>query len=166
MDINQPYETGARGRTQIQYTAVLSVKFSDEDETEPVTLTEAKDWCAVDGTDRDAKMNMLIEAARRKVERVRQISLINRTVTAKVKPGTNLPYGPVKEIVSVTDDNENTYEDYNTVTNDVTVVYSAGFGDDLPEDYKVMILQQIAFMLENAGDGVDGKGGISPMVKR
>lgn len=163
--------SGTNSRVKpIAYQAVLSYKFSNEfpgDETEPVTLQEAKDWCMVDGPDYDAKLTMLITAARKKVERVRQMSLINRTVTANIKPGTNLPFGPVKAITSITDDDDNTYEALTDVTcTDVTVVYTAGPGEaGLAEDLKIEILQQIAFMLDNRGDATTGSGGISPMIK-
>jgi hypothetical protein len=167
MDINELYQVSTpNGRTQIGFTAVLSVKFTEEDETEPVTLQEAKDWCAVDGSDHDRKMAMLISAARRQVERVKQISLINRTVTAKVKPCTDLPYGPIKSITSITDADGGTHDDYSKVTRDVTVVFTAGFGEALPDDYRLLILQQVAYLYENAGDSKDSKGGVSSMLRK
>jgi hypothetical protein len=167
MDINELYQVSTpSGRTQIGFTAVLSVKFTGEDETEPVTLQDAKDWCAVDGCDHDRKMTMLIKAARLQVEKVRKVSLINRTVTAKVKPCTDLPYGPIKSITSITDVDGATHEDYSKVTRDVTVVYAAGFGEALPDDYKLLILQQVAYLYENAGDNKDSKGGVSPMLRK
>lgn len=159
------------GSCGVSYPAVLSYKFSGEDTTgEPVKLQEAKDWCAIDGCDYDTRMTMLIKAARKKVERVKQMSLINRTVTATVKPGTTLPYGPVIEITSITDEDGTTYELTDTTDfpdTNLTVVYTAGPTEDegLSEDYKVEILQQIAYMLQNAGDG-NASGSISPMIRK
>lgn len=148
------------------YSAVLSYYFTEEDTDEQVTLQEAKDWCAIDGCDYDMKMSLLIKAARKKVEKAKQISLINRTVTARVNPGTPLPYGPVKSLTSITDAAGNTYKNLYDCNEEITAVYTAGPGENgLSEDLKVEILQQVAFMLENRGDATTGTGGISPMIK-
>jgi hypothetical protein len=131
------------GGKGVQYDAVLSFKFSDEDNTEPVSLQEAKDYCMVDGNDYDSLINMLIPAAREQVERAKKVSLINRTITAKIKPGTNLPFGPVIEIESIEDDSGNSYDELKDASCDVTVVYAAGYEDGIPKNYKLAILDAI-----------------------
>lgn len=162
-------------RGPVAYNAVLSVKFSDEEDTvDAALLAIVKDHCAIDGTDKDTLLNLYIKAAIRKIEHAKQTSLINRTVTAKIKPGTNLPYGPVIEVTGITDDNETDYSDYvnpytlDTVTHNVdsyTVTYTAGPGESgISDDLKIEILQQVAYMLENRGDQRNN-GSLSPIIK-
>src|SRR6185437_6805054 len=81
------------------YNAVLSAVFSAEDARKPVTLQEAKDWCRISVTDDDALITALIMAARIACEFYANLSLINRTVTSKIKNGLGdftTPYGPLK----------------------------------------------------------------------
>jgi hypothetical protein len=148
------------------YDCVLSYKFSAEDTVEPVTLLEAKDWCAVDGSSYDTIIDLLITTAREQVERQKSVSLVNRTVTAKLKPGTTFPFGPVRGITSITDDAGNTYNEFKDAYEDVTVIYTAGFEPGkMPKKYKIMVLQQIAYLLQNRGDEA-ASGGISPIIKK
>lgn len=123
---------------------------------EPLSLTEAKSWLRVDGSDEDALIESLITSARDQVEEYTARTLINRTVTLKLDEvevdedaDIWLPYGPVSAITSVTyyssddaatvesaDDyylagDRLTHEGAWTTERDwasITVLYTAGYG--------------------------------------
>lgn len=144
----------------ITYNAVLSVSFSAESANESITVQEAKDWIRVDVSDDDTIILKLITAARRICEKYVNMSLIARTVTAKINNGLGnfyLPYGPVVAITSATDYYSNditTGFSLDTVYgNALTIVYTAGYADGLlPEELRTAILDQIAWMYTNRGD--------------
>ena len=144
----------------LAYNAVLGATFSDENPIQPVTLTEAKDWCRIDVTDDDALITRLIKGARKVCETYVNLSFITRTVTATIHNGLGnftLPYGPViGDITSFADADAGVMTDYNLRTpygSDIVVVYNAGYADgDLPEDLRTALLCQIAWMYENRGD--------------
>lgn len=144
----------------VSYNAVLGAVFSDESDTEPVTLQEAKDWCRIDLTDDDTLITRLISGARKMCETYVNLSFITRTVTATIHNGLGnftLPYGPVVgDITSFTDADASVMADYNLRTpygNDIVVVYDAGYEDgELPEDLRTALLCQIAWMYQNRGD--------------
>lgn len=124
------------------FTAVIDYSFSDEDTRECVNLDEIKKYCFIDGNDYDSLITTLLPMVRAKLENWLNKSLIKRTVTAKVKPGTKLPFGPVIQIGSITDAQENTYSDYDSVTSDVTVVYTAGYDENkTPQHYRLQLLK-------------------------
>jgi hypothetical protein len=50
--------------------------------TEPVTLTEAKDWAKIDFTDDDALITLMITAARQDIENYCGVKLVDSSVTA------------------------------------------------------------------------------------
>src|SRR3954468_21127146 len=94
---------------------VLDIAFSDEATAEPVTLSEAKAWLKIDVADEDLLVTDLITAARLECEAFLNISLITRTVTAFLQIGLDeirLPYGPVKEITSVTNNDGTAIEGF------------------------------------------------------
>ncbi len=142
------------------YNAVLSVTFSNESATEPVTLQEAKDWCRIDVTDDDTLITKLIKAARLICEHYVNMSFIARTVTAKIHNGQgdiNLPYGPVTGAINYFELDGTTAIDNFDLTEErgdnFIAVYPAGYADGtLPEDLRTAILTQVAFMYENRGD--------------
>lgn len=168
---------GYGGYGNIAYNAVLDVHFSDDEEVEPVTLTEAKNWCRIDVSDDDDIITELITAARIICEQYSNISFIPRTVTARLKNplgGIYLPYGPVTELASVTDDDLNELEigDY-TITGasfkqikepftELTLVYTAGY-ELLPKNLKKAMLNQISWMYDNRGS--DESAQISEQAK-
>ncbi len=150
----------------MKYNAVLDVSFTAEG-AEPVTLEEVKNWCRIDVSDDDDLITDLIPAARGTIEAWINQSLVQRTVTALLKNqlgGQYLPYGPIIEVTSVTDEDGDALDsaDYEfkgakfqylkTEFDDhVTVVYDAGY-TTLPYKFKNAILCQVAFMYENRGD--------------
>ncbi len=161
--------------SEIAYNAVLDVMFSDEEETEPVLLEEAKAWCRIDVDDDDNIIEELITAARIICEQYTNISFIPRTVTARLKNelgGIYLPYGPVvtedDDPVVFTDDEgaeqaEDTYKvvgvqfkAIKTPFTEMTATYSAGF-TTLPASLKEALLNQIDYMYSFRGSDRSAK---------
>lgn len=148
--------TGGGG---VSYNAVIETTFDDTGAIEPVTLQEAKDFCRIDVSDDDLLITMIIKGARMICEHYANLSFIERIVTAKIHNGLgnfNLPYGPVIGfITSFTDVDgdslDTTYDLRDAYGNDFNVVYNAGYAT-LPENLKLALLNQIAFMYENRGD--------------
>lgn len=144
------------------YNAVLSVSFSSEATTEPFDLAAAKAWLRVDISDDDTLITALIKAARIACEKYANQSFIARSVTAKIHNGLGnftLPYGPVVSIASIKD-GADTLSDYDIADpwdNDLVVIYTTGY-TTLPEDIKVAIKNQLAFMYENRGDAEKASG--------
>lgn len=139
------------------YNAVLSTSFTDGTVTEPVTLQEAKDWCAIDVPDNDALITSLITAARIICENYANLSFIKRTVTAKIKNGLGgfvAPYGPVIGDPTAKDSDNADIADFdfdNSYSGNITVTYQAGY-ETLPQNLKTALLNEIGFLYENRGD--------------
>ena len=124
--------------------------------TEPVTLSQVKEWLIIDtvNTDDDALLTRLITEVRQAIEKKTKLSLVALTVTVTVDlvREFKLPHGPIRGITAViyrkgtnsngTPDNETlTVEDYTTDGEDFKVLkskycgrhklsYTAGFGAD------------------------------------
>jgi len=96
-------------------------------------------------------------AARIACEFYANLSLINRTVTAKIKNRLGdftPPYGPLKAITSATDSDGSAISDFDfdkAYYGKITVVYTAGY-TTIPENLKTAVKNQIAWMYENRGD--------------
>ena len=155
-----------------KFNAVNDFTFDDGSVTEPVTLAEVKSFCKLGtGTAEDTVLELLITAARQQCEAYCNIGFIPREVTAVLNNscgGIYLPYGPVQDIVSVTDWNDEALtvdEGYTTQgtkwvqlltphEEGLTVVYNAGYGDDydLPGDLKLAVLQQVFYLYRNRGE--------------
>lgn len=159
--------------------------------TEPVTLAEAKSQCIVTHTeDDDYFTNILIPACRGVLENYCHVSLVEKTITATLRiennistrfssgycrPGDQdnvieLPYGPIKEILNITQLSSNgavstmtENEDYTltatlfkniifNATGTFLLVYKAGYQTVIPRDLKLAILNEIAFRYEHRGD--------------
>jgi len=68
----------------VSYNSVLDIEFDDGEITEPVTLTEAKDFCKVDiGTDDDLII-ALITAARQQCEAYTAVGFVVHDIVAIV----------------------------------------------------------------------------------
>ena len=70
--------------------------------SEPVTVTQAKAQCRVDGTDSDTEITALIAAARSYVESYCGRVLITRTITAKCDSFADFAQFPIVPLASVT----------------------------------------------------------------
>jgi len=159
--------------------------------TEPVTLAEAKAQCIVThNEDDDYFTDMLIPACRAVLENYCHISLVEKTVTVALRIENNistrfsnnyrspedeenifeLPYGPIKELLSVTQktsggglqtltENEDfslTGTQFKSMTMNAAcallIVYTSGYQNAIPKDLKLAILNEIAFRYEKRGD--------------
>lgn len=76
-----------------------------EPASEPVTLTEAKKQCKIDGTDSDGDLTIYIKAARLFVEEYTGTKLVSQTVVLRCSGFCDLwhlPVAPLSSISSVT----------------------------------------------------------------
>jgi uncharacterized phiE125 gp8 family phage protein len=82
----------------------MSLRLITAPATEPVSLTEAKLQCRVDGTDEDALLTLYIAAARSFVENCTGRALVSQTweqVLDDFSDAMILPKGPVQSITSI-----------------------------------------------------------------
>ena len=175
----------------MQDNYVLHTSFTEaEDLIEPVLLTEMKTYLRIspDETFNDALVTQLIKTARQQLEGYLNISLVDKTVTARLQNEIGymqLPYSaPSITITEVTDDDDNVIDSDNyklkgnmlsvystpTAINNfysgcsiATVVYDVAYPDGLPEHYKTAIMQQVSWLYERRGDEMDRA--LSPLVK-
>ena len=133
--------------------------------TEPVTLNQAKDWLKVETSDDDAIITSLIKAARLNCEGYVDKSFVERTVTAIVKNelgNIRLPYGPVNNIVSISDSDGVAITDYGITgisdkrlawpaSSYVKIEYTAGYAV-CPDDFITAIKVRLTELYQNRGD--------------
>jgi hypothetical protein len=146
--------------------------------TEPVSLTDAKNWLRITNyTSDDSLIKELLKSARLHIEKLCSKSLGSKVLKANIElsgtqPGVwmvELPYGPmicVNEVKWKT--GFNMYDtlvkndDYEIIGNKLwfyyqgnyTITYQAGFSQ-LPEDLKNDILTLTAWMYENRGKNMN-----------
>lgn len=152
--------------------------------SEPVTLSEMKVYLRLNGfiddndstsipefTDDDSLIEEFITSARQGLEEELGASIISHTWRAvgvtNQAGNVQLAYGPVLEITSVKDDEDNAYEtdnikavgDYLSKPCDcgMTVEYEAGY-ENVPNPLITEIKRMVTYMYENRGD-VDGLQG-------
>lgn len=131
--------------------------------TEPVTLSELKDYCRISDTAEDALLTALISASREMCETFTGVNFVQRQVTAwfnNYNGGTYLPYGPIGAITGIYDasGNEVGYEsqgsDFKQILTPKTTlkaIYEGGY-ITCPEILKTAIKAQALFIYENRGD--------------
>lgn len=151
----------------IHNNRVIGVKIISESTTEPVTLEEVKKYIRKDFPDDDALLDeTLIPAARKRLEKLTGCSIVTKTITAVLEliNRQELPYGPVHEITDA-DNYSIIGEVFPRVEGEgkITITYTAGYGDDLPEDLKTAIMAMVLSMDENRGD--DDKAHYSQIAK-
>lgn len=145
---------------------------------EPVTTAELKAWIRVPDaiTADDTLIAAVGKAARIILERYCSISFITRTITCTMINELNnveLPFGPVTAITSIENEDgealaEGEYEligqEFKRVKTPCelfTVTYTAGYST-LPENLKLAIKQQAAWMYEHRGDEKETR--IDPLI--
>jgi uncharacterized phiE125 gp8 family phage protein len=84
----------------------MNVRIATDLVTEPVTLTEAKLFCKVTGTEEDDLFDILITAARRALEKYTSSSFAEKTIHATWTRHPEdsmyeLPYGPIISVDAV-----------------------------------------------------------------
>lgn len=162
----------------VDYNSVLDVQFQDGEITEPVTLTEAKNFCKIDISTDDDLINVLITAARQMCEAYTGVGFVQHNAVAvlnNMNGDIYIPYGPMVEIISVEDDSGNVLVldlDYTIggnefkrlrtpYANNITIDYITGY-NTLPEALKTALLNQVYYLYDNRSVGVDD---ISPIAK-
>lgn len=162
----------------VNYNAVIDIQFNDGDITEPVQLTEAKNFCKIDISTDDDLLTAIIIGARQQCEAYTGVGFVEHNIVAVLNNsngGIYIPYGPIQEIYEVTDNNGDTMildSDYTLQGNEfkrimtpkveeITVTYFAGY-NQLPTVLKTALLNQIYYLYDNRSQGVDD---ISPIAK-
>lgn len=144
--------------------------------TEPLTLAEAKAYLRITHTSEDTLITELIVAARQAIESVTGLSLVPSTVVALIdNSGGNieLPLGPYVKDLAIADVNGDAVTDfelrglqfktlYEPTTDYLVCTYKAGYTAATFETYPILptdllnaIKDQISFLYENRGDGMD-----------
>ena len=166
----------------IHYNAITDISFLEDqgDIIEPVLLTEAKDFCRIDiGTD-DSLIISLITTARLMCEAYTAVSMVDHEIEIvcnNSSGGIYLPYGPVKDVTSVTNsagtslvlDQNYTLQGSMFVRlltpheDGLTVAYTTGYST-LPEIFKTAILNAVYYLYDNRAQGTDNIGPIAKML--
>lgn len=162
----------------VNYNSVLDIEFNEVNVIEPVTLSEAKDFCKVDIDTDDAIITSLITAARLYCEAYTGVGFIVHNAVATLNNSNGdiyIPYGPLLAINQVTDAEGNilildsTYKlsgqsfkrlEYPKYTN-ITIDYTTGY-DVLPQTLRTALLNQIYWLYDNRSQSMDE---ISPIAK-
>lgn len=158
----------------------MEVKIKTEVTAEPVSLAEVKAFCHIDPdySSNDDILNALISSSREKLEKELNLSFAEKTLIVQWNGSyMNLPYGPVREIVSVNpfDDDEisepyTSYGlDFKTIAVDAAencyIIYPVSYNNDtklynceyvagyetLPSALKTAMLIQIDYDYKNQG---------------
>jgi uncharacterized phiE125 gp8 family phage protein len=164
----------------VQYNSILDIQFNDDAIVEPVTLSEAKDFCKIDISNDDVLIESIITAARQMCEAYTGVGFVVHEITAilnNMNGDIYLPYGPLYEIVEVTNENDVVLEagtGYKLRGNDfvrlewpaennITIEYFAGYGE-LPEVLRLGLLNAIYYLYDNRSIEVDEIGPIAKMI--
>jgi uncharacterized phiE125 gp8 family phage protein len=155
----------------VNYNSVLDIEFDDNDIVEPVTLSEAKDFCKIDiGTDDDLII-AIITAAREMCEDFTNIGFVEHNAVAVINNSNGdiiLPYGPLITINQVTDNNDNVLvldSGYKLSGNsfvrlvypkhdNITIDYKTGY-TVLPERLKLALLNTIYYLYDNRAQSIN-----------
>jgi len=162
----------------VEYNSVLDIQFDDGEILEPVTLTEAKNFCKIDISTDDDLINILITAARQMCEAYTGVGFVQHNAVAVLNNSNGdiyIPYGPMIEIISVEDDagrvlvldldytiGGNEFKRLKTpYANNITIDYITGY-TTLPEALKTALLNQVYYLYDNRAVATDD---ISPISK-
>lgn len=143
------------------------------DTAEPVSLSDAKDWCIVGHDSDNSLLTSLIKSIRVAIEKYTKCHLVPCTITAIIRIDRRSPYGfvlpryPVSSLTSVefkTDDTTFTElvenEDYTYSagvidlfsTGTFRLIYDVGFSGDAPEDILLAFKEELLNRYANRGD--------------
>jgi len=161
--INYYYHTDCNASAGLSYNQVLDlvdVEPSGDGPEEPVTLTEAKNFCKIDVSEDDLFLELLIPACRIECEELSNIGFINRDVVLVQNNGNGgayLPLGPNGAISLMEDADGNEIEaDNYTISGTafkqiisprlerMTVYYNTGY-EVLPQNLKLALLECIFY---------------------
>lgn len=158
------------------YNAIISQRIVTDAPVEPVSLEEVKEWMSVDYDEKDTIITSLITASRRLLERKYGIGIVQKDMKVVLNNscgGHDLPEPPISEVTAVNKDGDavelvlsgdfDMYVDC-PACEYLVVSYKSGYElDEVPEDYKTAIKQQVLWMFENLGDQ-DMSAKVSPMA--
>lgn len=162
----------------VEYNSVLDIQFDDDEIIEPVTLTEAKNFCKIDISTDDDLINVLITAARKMCEAYTGVGFVQHNAVAVLNNKNGniyIPYGPTGTINSVEDEQGNTLildsnytlggNDFKRLktpyANNITIDYITGY-TVLPDTLKTALLNQVYYLYDNRAIANDE---ISPIAK-
>lgn len=160
------------------YVSTLSSE-TQNTSIEPITLADAKDHLRIDFTEDDAKISRMIKQCRRAIENLCNISIVSKQISATLdlKTATELPLGPVQQLVFFKDNKGNDvdatyYELYGEVYKWIRptirqfhrckLVYTTG--TIIEEDLNLAILNELAFRYENRGETTQNRQNVNPGV--
>ena len=155
---------------------IIDIAITD-DNTEPVSLEQAKAFCRITGEDEDSLITDLITIAREKIERYTHLSLVAKDIVLTVEANQDfpLPYPvldaitTVKLLQGINSDGSNDWQtleasDYQTLGSNITTFYpphngvyeitystTANTDKSLLHDLKRVLL----WLYENRGDDAD-----------
>jgi uncharacterized phiE125 gp8 family phage protein len=153
---------------------ILDVQVTVDVVTEPILVTEVKNYLHIDFDNDDIFLSSLITSARLRLERFTGCSFAPKTIKvyAELFNDFELPYGPITSITTVRkwagDADFDTLTDYVTKGSQFKIfvpescgeyelTYVAGY-TSLPEDLKLAMLLEIAHRYENRGDEIKLNG--------
>lgn len=145
---------------------VIDVAIVSEDWVEPVTLDHAKTYMRVDYDDDDMFISNLITAARKRIERLCGISIVDKTLKVVIEcvNRQELPYGPVKSVITTGLTFIGNEFKRLVGEGEFTVEYTVGY-DPAPDDLLLAIKAEVLYRYENRGD-VLPENSLSPEAKR
>jgi uncharacterized phiE125 gp8 family phage protein len=122
--------------------------------SEPVSLADMKAYLRVFHTEEDAKITAMITEARKMLEYMTGLSLVEQTVTIKteIDGRFKLPFGPVDNILSVTVDDDDVSADVELNSIDDKGTLEASY-DAGPYDCEVALKAYVAQMYTDPEKG-------------
>lgn len=128
-----------------------------EEQAEVIDLAYVKKYLVISTDSFDSLLNDLIKAARIEVEKLAQISIVEKTIKAEWSEAyefVNLPNPKINSVISVKDGND--IDVYHTkkgidkvriigdFPSGLKVEYTTGYGSSTPEDLKLAIVKKIS----------------------
>lgn len=134
---------------------VIDVQVLSEVGSEPVSLAEAKEYMRVDFPDDDSLIETLITAARKRIEAICGISLVEKSLKVLIEciNRQELPYGPIKSVTTT---------GLTLIGNEFkrlvgegehTIEYTSGY-DPVPADLILAIKAEVLYRYEHRGDAL------------
>jgi uncharacterized phiE125 gp8 family phage protein len=163
------------------YIYDFTVATVDSPVSEPVSLTEAKQYCRVTNITEDDLIELMIKAARETIEVATGLSLVSKSMVVyfnNIDGNFEVPFGPINNVTfelfdMQQDGAEVPAADIRMIGNDfpkltsprfpnLKATYYGGYNDQpasiIPQDLKIAILDQVSYNYENRG--LDGGMGI------
>jgi hypothetical protein len=160
--------------TGVSYNQITDVQ-REAVVTEPVSLSELKEFAKVSGSTDDAILTALISAAREICELYIGQSLVQREITAwfnNYNGGTYLPYGPIGTITGFFNHEDEAIDcevqgtQFKQVLSPfmpLKAIYQGGYAD-CPENFKTAIKCQALYLFENRGDSQEAMSPIAVQI--